>query len=74
MLKGNDVGKCLAEIKQLFTIQADPKLLRFVNFSKSLKKPIALLGKDRIHDLIINFAIPLFVDIQNFPSSSGKIP
>ncbi len=50
----------LGLLKEIFMPDYDHQLDRFLHFQKQLSKPIILLGKDRINDLIVNFAIPLF--------------
>ena len=61
MLQCRKAKECLTELQQIFTISnPDTRLLKFLDFSKTLAKPIALLGKNRINDLIVNFAFPFF--------------
>ena len=56
-----DTKKCITELQNIFTVSnADPAFLNFLDFSKTLAKPVALLGKSRINDLIVNFAFPFY--------------
>ena len=51
---------CIKSLQQIFEIKPERHILQFLTFSKSLSKPIALLGESRINDIIVNFAIPFF--------------
>ena len=75
MASCQDENECVKKLHQAFAVNPHLNLLKFLNFSKTLNKPIALLGKDRINDLIINFAIPFFFAyclIKNDPKQCSK--
>ena len=60
ILEAQDPESCSNKLKKIFAISPEKNLLFFFTFSKSLDKPVNLLGSDRINDLVVNFAIPFF--------------
>ena len=57
-VKNNDANLTICEIKNLLAIDSTSKYNEFYNFVRPLKKPAALLGSDRINDLLVNLVIP----------------
>ncbi len=46
------------ELKNIFIIDNTLNQTKFISFTTAQAKPASLLGANRIHDLLINFAIP----------------
>ena len=57
----NDANECYHALMGLFIQDEEQWMRHFLTFSKSLKKPVKLLGDNRIHDLLINFALPFYI-------------
>lgn len=66
------VRATVRDLQRLFQIDMDDFNSRFLNFTKQLQRPTALLGKNRINDFIVNFCIPVFIAdgfIKNHPQN-----
>ncbi len=68
----DDPKKLFPQLKALFVTNIEEEFRYFLDFQRILKKPAALLGTNRIHDLVVNFAVP-FILAQSFLSNDREL-